>query len=206
MNVKNMLADSEIALQLSREYNFTTTELRTLHNITEIAYLTGDRDSARRYAPRNAALCDRLSGATVLPVLDELLLYARVLVLDGAIEQARNVWSEIGERLKIANEAAEARGETRLDFHASNQVLFDMVDLATRAASTEEWDALMERSARDSVQEETIEVWAIRGLSAERAGDVMGARRALGKAVELAEDIPSMMGEQVRNWFEKVAA
>jgi eukaryotic-like serine/threonine-protein kinase len=77
-------------------------------------------------------------------------------------------------------------------------VLVSMVDLATRDATSEEWQALLERSARDSIEQEPIEVADLYGTWALRRGRIDEARRAFEEAAARAARIPNIMGDRVR--------
>ena len=81
---------------------------------------------------------------------------------------------------------------------SSDLVLADMVDLATRDAADAEWEALLARSARDSVEQEPIEVAEMRARAALRAGRPDVARAALEQALRLSARIPNLLEARVR--------
>jgi hypothetical protein len=87
----------------------------------------------------------------------------------------------------------------------AEEVLFTMVDLATREATHGEWDALLERSARDSVEQEPIEVAEMRGVWALRRGRIEEARKAYAEAEARASRIPHVMDDRLRRGREALA-
>ena len=78
-------------------------------------------------------------------------------------------------------------------------------DLATRDASAAEWEALLARSARDSVEQEPIEVADLYGIWALRRGRAEEARRAYAEAAARAARIPNVMDARVRTGIEATA-
>ena len=78
------------------------------------------------------------------------------------------------------------------------RVLIDMVDRATRHATKEEWEELLERSHRDSVEQEPIEVADVYGACALRKGRLGEARRAFEEAARRAERIPNIMDTRIQ--------
>jgi len=88
----------------------------------------------------------------------------------------------------------------------SQAVLVTMVDLATRDATSAEWQALLERSARDSLEQEPIEVADVYGTWALRRGRIDEARRAFEEAAARAARIPNVMGARVQKGLQATAA
>ena len=80
----------------------------------------------------------------------------------------------------------------------SEEVLLEMVDLATRGASAAEWTQLCQRSASVSVEQEPIEVVEARALWAWRRGEAAEARVYLEQALALAGQIPNLMEDRLR--------
>ena len=78
-----------------------------------------------------------------------------------------------------------------------------MVELAIGNGSDADWEALVVRSARDSVEQEPIEVLEMRGLAALRAGRVAQAREVLRSALDLADCIPNLLAPRVRMELER---
>lgn len=128
------------------------------------------------------------------------LLLARVKLLKGDLPGARRTL----DKLKARQEEARAQGRDDAELLPSDQVLFDLVELATREAAEDEWKTLLERSKEESVQQEHIEVLEIRGLAAMRAGDQITARESLEAAIEVANEIPNVMGDRLRGELEDV--
>jgi hypothetical protein len=136
------------------------------------------------------------------PVPHGLLLEARLLARLGDAVPARGRLDEV----RGAVERARARGWHGSELGPSEEVLASMVDLATRVAGSEEWDGLVERSRRFSVEQEPIEVAEMRGLTALRAGRVEEARASLAGALELARTIPNLMEERLRGALRQAGA
>jgi hypothetical protein len=81
-----------------------------------------------------------------------------------------------------------------------------MVDLATRDATVEEWEALLERSARDAIEQVPIEVADLYGTWALRRGRRDLAKRAFEEAAARAARIPNIMEARVRKGLEATAS
>ena len=82
-------------------------------------------------------------------------------------------------------------------------MLRDLVDLASRDASPQEWEALLARSARESLEQEPIEVLELMGLAALRQGRTGEAVHILTDACRLAERIPNIMDARVYRSLER---
>ena len=85
-------------------------------------------------------------------------------------------------------------------------MLRDLVDLASRDASPQEWEALLARSARESLEQEPIEVADLYGAWALRRGKPEQARRAFAEAAARAARIPNIMEARVRRGLEATEA
>ena len=109
-------------------------------------------------------------------------------------------------RIDSAVQAAMSEGRASGALTPSQSVLVSMVDLATRDATTAEWQALLERSARDSIEQEPIEVADVYGTWALRRGRIDEARRAFEEAAARAARIPNIMESRVRKGLEATAA
>jgi hypothetical protein len=123
-----------------------------------------------------------------------LLALARIEAYRGRQAEARAVLARIEAHVRKAREEGRASAALTVD----EEVLYAMVDLATRDASPAEWDALVERSARESVEQEPIEVAEMRGVCALRRGRLEEARAAFAEAASRARTIPHVMDERLR--------
>jgi hypothetical protein len=121
------------------------------------------------------------------------LLQARLLLYQGEEGRAR----EIIEAVRDQQARATTAGRNDTAMAPAEEVLWSMIDLATRDASDEEWDALEERSARHSVGQEQIEVIEARARARARRGRHEEAKAALARAIETAGRIPNMMQERL---------
>ena len=110
-----------------------------------------------------------------------------------------------GARLERFREA-RSLGWGSSEIGPSEAVLADMVELAMRDAEDAEWDALLARSARDSVEQEPVEVLEMRGLAALRAGRLGAARAALAAALTLTDRIPGLLAPRIRRALEAANA
>jgi hypothetical protein len=107
----------------------------------------------------------------------------------------------IGERIAAARREGRRNGE----FAPYEQILFEAVDLAISGAAASAWTALEERSARDSVEQEPIEIADLHGLAARRAGRAAEAELSFARAMHLAERIPNVIGHRIRRREEGTA-
>jgi hypothetical protein len=85
-----------------------------------------------------------------------------------------------------------------VELSPSEEVLYAMVELATRDASPEAWRQLQQRSAEVSVEQEPLEVLELMALSALRRGEHEEAGRILEQALQLAARIPNVMEARLR--------
>jgi hypothetical protein len=119
-----------------------------------------------------------------------LLLHARVLAYEGREEPARQAL------LTIQQVMAERPGA---QFNASESVLLSLVELATRRASAEEWQALQTRSDACSVEQEVLEVLEVQARARLRQGERQEALRLLDEALRRAESLPNIMRPRLRH-------
>ena len=130
------------------------------------------------------------------------IVLARIHAYAGEEEEARKML----RRIDSAVQAAMSEGRASGALTPSQAVLVSMVDFATRDATTAEWQALLERSARDSIEQEPIEVADVYGTWALRRGRIDEARRAFEEAAARAARIPNIMESRVRKGLEATAA
>ncbi|MCA1827513.1 MAG: hypothetical protein LC689_11340, partial [Myxococcales bacterium] len=127
-----------------------------------------------------------------------VLRLARIEAYRGDVAQTRKLLERIDEAL----EKARAEGRASGTLSPSERVLRDMVDLATREADPAEWEVLLERSAKESVEQDPIEVADLYGTWALRHGRLAEARRAFEEAAARAARIPNVMDARIERGLE----
>ncbi len=195
-----MVADFERGLALARKLGQVSLELVGEANLTEFLYLLDQTDAAEPHLSRALALERRHAAAGVRRALT--LMKARFQLYRGAEAEAK----ELLAALRAEQERAAEPGPTDGRMVPSEEVLADMIDLATRDASAAEWDALEERSLRCSVGQEQIEVLEARALAALRRGRAGEAVLRMENAVALAARIPNAMGARLRRGLAQACA
>jgi len=182
---KGMMDDFESTIALGCELGQPTLELAGHYNLAEHLYWLHDAELARVHVREAFATAARRSGCTRPPAL--ALLDARIALSNGAHDAAR----DIAFALRAAGEPLSP----------SEDVLCTMIELATENveddALDDAWNAVVTRSARESVGQERIEVLEARALFAARCGRIAEARFRLAEAIELASQIPNVMGERL---------
>lgn len=192
-DLTNALKDQERFMHLGRELGVVGWEYFAEHNLGELYYQAGDTLAAAPHIARAIELERNHLEVAARPW--GLLLHARVLAWEGQYSRAR-------ERLAQVREAL-ARRRHAVELSPSEEVLFVMVELATRSAGTEAWRQLKERSAEVSVEQEPLEVLEMMGLAALRRGDRAEAVRILDEALQRALHIPNVMEGRLRRTLER---
>jgi hypothetical protein len=121
-----------------------------------------------------------------------MLLCAQLKAFEGLVEESRRLLGELEEAAGRARALERPRGAVL----PSEEVLEAMVELACRRASEEEWDALVVRSERESVEQASIELLEARALSARRAGKTEEARRCQELVFQLSLGLPQALQRQ----------
>jgi tetratricopeptide (TPR) repeat protein len=187
------LRSQQETVRLGRELGIAGNEFYGEYNMAELLYQAGDLPGAEVHLRRALEIEARhpeVSPTRGLPVL----LAARALLLAGDLPGARRRMAEFREGLALAR----AQGWHGAAPGPGEEVLADMVELATRDAGDDEWERLLARSAEHSIEQEPIEVLEARGLAALRAGRPDAARRLLEQALGLAGRIPNLMAPRIR--------
>jgi hypothetical protein len=161
------------------------------HNMGELLYQAGDAEAAAPHITRAIEL--ERHHPEMAPRPWALLLQARALAYLGRDEEARELLTSIRQTLK----------QSGAEFSPSEEVLFSAVELATRDATPEEWDALLARSSEYSVEQEPLEVLEFRGLAALREGDRAAAVRILEEALRRADTLPNVMRGRLQRSLER---
>jgi hypothetical protein len=192
-DLPNALKDQERFMHLGRELGMVGWEYFAEHNLGELYYQAGDTAAAAPHITRAIELERQHPEVASRPWA--LLLHARVLAWEGVYPQARERLGQVREAL------AQRPGSGGLS--ANEEVLFAMVELATSEAAAEAWRQLRERSARDSMEQEPLEVLEMMGLAALRRGDRAEAVRLLEEALQRAASIPNVMEARLRRTLER---
>ncbi|HEU4382687.1 MAG TPA: protein kinase [Anaeromyxobacteraceae bacterium] len=191
-DLEGAVRDQLSAVRIGREMGLLGTEYYGEYNASELFYQAARAASAEPHLRRAVEIEQRHPEVAPAPLA--MLLWARLLLLGGDLGGARQRLEE----LRRALARARTLKWTGADLGPSESVLADMVDLATRDAGDAEWEALLGRSARDSVEQEPIEVLEMRGRAALRAGRSQLARIALEEALRLCRRIPNLLEPRVR--------
>ena len=191
-DVQAAIADQKEFMEIGREIGLALSAYYGEYNQAELLYQAGDVKTANEHAARAAALESGSPEMASRPVAS--LLRARLMAFEGLVEESRKLLGEIEESIGRSRSDGRASGALL----PSEEVLASMVDLATREASEKEWDALVARSERESVEQESIEVLEMRALSAQRAGKTAEAKRCFELALELSTRIPNVMQQRLQ--------
>lgn len=188
-----IVADTSRLIDLTREIGASVLEGRSVYNLGEVSYLAGDFEAAEKHAKRSIELHALIAGPGGRTIVSQLLL-ARVLTATDRLDEARHTLDQLRAGQALARE--QKRGDA--DLLPSDQVLLDLVDCSLRDASEAEWNELLARSEQESVQQEQIEVYELRGLAAARSGDRAAANEAFATALRLIDEVPNLMSDRVR--------
>lgn len=195
-----MIADLRRVQAIARELGQGMLELVAEFNLGELLILMDDLEAAAPHVGRAIEIERRRSGDAGRPLA--LLLDARLRLGAGDERGARAAW----ERILAHQEAARAAGRMDARLMPSEEVLLDMVDLATRDAGAAAWEALAARSAQLSVGQERVEVLEARAAAALRRGRAEEARAALARATGAAALIPNAMGARLARLAAEIEA
>jgi hypothetical protein len=200
-DVAGAIEDQQTVMRMGRELGMLIAEYFGEYEIALLLYQRGDLDAAAQHVRRAMAFEDRhpdVVGSTLVATI----IFARILAYAGDEVEARRMLRRIDGAAQAAASPAPATGVLT----PSQAVLVSMVDLATRDTSAAEWQALLERSARHSLEQEPIEVADVYGAWALRRGRVEEARRAFEEAAARAKRIANIMGERVQKGLEATTA
>jgi tetratricopeptide (TPR) repeat protein len=192
-DVSGACEDLTAFMQIGREMGFVTAEYFAEFNLSEVLYQAGQIDAALEHGRRAARIEERHPEVASQGPLAMLLL-ARIDAYRGREAEARETLQAIGRVLE--RERRERRESGALST-PNEKVLLELVDLCTRDATKAEWEALLRRSASDSVEQEPIEVADLYGTWALRRGNVEEARNAFEEAARRAARIPNVMDGRV---------
>jgi tetratricopeptide (TPR) repeat protein len=200
-DVAGAIEDLEKMMRIGREVGMILAEYWGEFELAMLLYQSGEADRSIEHARRALAIeCRHPEVARSAPIA--LLALARIEAYRGRCGESRRLLNDIHESLQNALK----EGRTSGALTPSQAVLVSMVDLATRDSTTLEWESLLERSARESIEQEPIEVADLYGTWALRRGRIEEARRAFEEAAARAARIPNIMESRVSKGLEATAA
>ncbi|HEY6909414.1 MAG TPA: protein kinase [Myxococcales bacterium] len=201
-DVSAAIEDQLAMMRIGREIGMLLAEYFGETNLSELLYYQADDlDAAAGHARKAMQIEERHPEvASRGPVA--VLRLARIEAYRGNEREAR----ELLGRIDAAVERARAEGRASGSLSPSEGILRAMVDLATRDSAVEDWEALLARSAHESMEQEPIEIADLYGTWALRRGKATEARRAFEEAAARAARIPNIMDERVRKGLEATAA
>jgi tetratricopeptide (TPR) repeat protein len=192
-NVVGVMEDLRSLMRLGRELGMILLEYVAEANLSELLYLLDELSAAEQHARRAIAIEERhpeVAGRGLIGVLR----LARIEAYRGHTAETRALL----HRLESARAAAAVNQSTGGTLTAADEVLITMLDLSTRDASTAEWEALLRRSEKESVEQDSIEVAELYGIWALRKGRAEEARRAFEEAARRAKRIPNIMEARIQ--------
>jgi tetratricopeptide (TPR) repeat protein len=182
-------ADAERCRQIGRELGHSELEYVSSYNLAEIHYLSGDLEAAWPHL-RRAVEIEPANSTKPL----SLLLQARLLAYADRRTAARNVIESIREN----QTQARTMGDMDALFLESEEVLFQMAELATRETVSREWESLRDRAERISQTEELAEVIEMMALVTLRRGRVSQGRALLREALDVCAKAPHIIEDRIR--------
>jgi tetratricopeptide (TPR) repeat protein len=201
-DVAGACEDLKTFMQIGRELGAVTIEYVGEFNLCEVLYQSGALDVAVEHGQRAVQIESRHPEVASQGPLAALLL-ARLEAYRGREDVARILLHRIQDVVRRAREDNRESGALGTP---GEEVLLATVDLSTRDATTPEWETLLERSARDSVEQEPIEVADLYGAWALRRGRIQEARRAFEEAERRALHIPNIMDARIQRGLAATAA
>jgi tetratricopeptide (TPR) repeat protein len=198
-DVSGACEDQHVFMRIGRELGIVLSEYFGEWNLNELLYQSGDLEGALEHGRRAMQIESAHPEVSHAPIA--VLNLARLEAYRGREAEARELLGAIESAVQRAKDEGRASGA----LNRSEQVMFDMVDLATRNSTPDEWEELLERSARDSVEQEPIEVADLYGTWALRRGRMQEARRAFEEAAARAARIPNIMDARVKRGLAATA-
>ena len=186
------IEDQRAFREIGRQLGLALPEYFAEFNLGELYYQAGDVGAAGPCAERAAGFEARMPS--IAPRPSALLLQARICTFRGLLVEARALLA------RVTAAVAQARAEDRIAglLSPSEEVLATMVDLCTREASAAEWEQLVACSARDSLEQEPIELLEMRARADLRGGRTAEAQRRFGEALALASRVPNLFEPRIR--------
>ena len=185
-------ADLDQAVVYSRRLACAPLEEHSQINLANYLYWVGEFEAATPHVQRIIELQEGHLGENVRP--QGRLLLARVLWSKGDETGARSTVDAIREQ----QQHARAAGNGVALLLPSEQVHFDMLDLALAQGSESDWQALLERGEKATVGAELAEIYEIRGRVALRNDAREFARAAWVRALQITAGVPASMRRRIK--------
>jgi tetratricopeptide (TPR) repeat protein len=189
-NLDGAIADQLRFVRIGRELGMTLAEYYSEWNLGEMLCQAGDAGGAEPHVRRAIEIERAHPEVGTRPIA--VLLQARLHAWLGDASSARAAL----EQVRSLEQAAAERGRSSGLLTASEQVLADTVEASTRAAEPAELELLVERSARDSVEQEPLEVLDLCARAALRAGRRAEALTLWDRAEALAARLPNLFAKR----------
>ena len=200
--VARVVEDADRCIEIGRALGITGFEFAALYNVAEVLYHQGDMNGAWPYIERAIRVEQQRATAVGAGRPISVILAARVYCYLGEREQARTLWRQMDTYHKSALEARDKERQLK----PPEIVLVDMVDLMTRESSRAEWDELLARSSKDSVESEPSEVVEMMGIWARQQGDLALARDCFERALTMARSVPTLIHERITAQLQTLSA
>ena len=202
-NVERVLADYKRAIQIAREHGFPILECLTVKDLGEIYLLIGRPQEAEPLAQRSIELSVQTFGEGAGRVFNGQLLLARLKWYQGDVEGAR----EIAKGITQGQAEAEQAGKSDSLLTPEERIMLEMVSTALRAAPDADFDALVEKGRRQTMQPmDIVEIMEWKALSALRSGRASDGVRFLQEALADADRNARLMLARIRGQLAQASA
>ena len=202
-NVERVLADYKRTIQIARECGFPILECLTVKDLGEIYLLIGRPEEAEPLASRAVELSTQTFGEGVARTFTAQLLLARLKWYRGDIDGAR----EIAATILHGQAAAAAAGRSDSLITSEDRIMLEMVSGALRSAPDDEFDALIEKGRRQTMQPmDIVEIMEWKALSALRNGRREDGVRFLQEALGGADQNAKLMLTRIRAQLAQATA
>ena len=202
-NVDRVLSDYKRAIQIAREHGFPILECITVKDLGEIYLLIGRLEEAEPLAQRSIELSVQTYGEGVSRVFNAQLLLARLKWYQGDVEAAR----ELATRIIQGQTDAEAAGKSDSLLTPEERIMLEMVSTALRGAPDADFDTLVEKGRRQTMQPmDIVEIMEWKALSALRAGRGDDGVQFLEEALADADRNARLMLSRIRAQLAQAGA
>ncbi|HET6147083.1 MAG TPA: protein kinase [Polyangia bacterium] len=202
-NVDRVLSDYKRTIQIAREHGLAIVECLTVRDLGEIYLLIGRPEEAEPLAQRSIELSVQTYGEGVSRVFNAQLLLARLKWYQGDVESAR----ELATRIIQGQTEAEAAGKSDSLLTSEERIMLEMVSTALRGAPDADFDTLVEKGRRQTMQPmDIVEIMEWKALSALRAGRADDGVRFLEEALASADRNAKLMLSRIRAQLAQASA
>ena len=202
-NVDRVLTDYKRAIQIARECGFPILECMSVKDLGEIYLLIGRPEEAEPLAQRSIELSVQTYGEGVSRVFNAQLLLARLKWYQGDVEAAR----ELATRIIQGQTDAEAAGKSDSLLTPEERIMLEMVSTALRGAPDADFDTLVEKGRRQTMQPmDIVEIMEWKALSALRAGRGDDGVQFLEEALADADRNARLMLSRIRAQLAQAGA